>query len=69
MRNYVYPLTFDEEIEVVLQGIFLDDTMREEIRAKIADDVRAYLKKNNLTNGITDVSDAVSSVLFQKIIK
>ena len=69
MRNYAYPLTFDEKIEVVLQGIFLDDTIREEIRAKIADDVRAYLKKNNLTSGITDIADAVSSVLFQKIIK
>ena len=69
MKNYVYPLTFDEKIEVILQGVFLDDTMREEIRVKIADDVRAYLKKNSLTSGITDMQNAICYVLFQKIMK
>lgn len=64
-----YPFTFDDKIEMVLNGIFMEDAMRKEICSKIADEVREYIKVNKLTTDITTISNAVSYVLFQKIVK
>jgi oligoribonuclease NrnB/cAMP/cGMP phosphodiesterase (DHH superfamily) len=64
-----YPFTFDDKIEMVLNGIFMEDAMRKEIRSKIADEVREYIKANKLTTDITTISNAVSYVLYQKIVK
>ena len=69
MTNYVYPFTFDDKIEIVLNGIFMDDTMRKEIRSNIVDEVKNRIKENKLTSDITTISNVVSYVLFEKIMK
>lgn len=69
MTNYVYPFTFEDKIEIVLNGIFMDDRMRREICSKIVYEVRNHIKENGLTSDITAISNAVSYVLFQKIMK
>ena len=36
--------TFEQKVETILEGIFLDSKMRKDICNKIIDDVRSYMK-------------------------
>ena len=61
------PLTFEQEIKVILEGIFLDNAMREDICDKIIDDVRSYMRLYKMTNSISSVQTAVQKVLYNKL--
>lgn len=61
------PLTFEQKVEVILEGIFLDSQMRKDICDKIIDDVRGYMRLNKMTNSISSVQTAVQEVLYNKL--
>lgn len=61
------PLTFEQKIKVILEGIFLDSQMREDICDKIIDDVRSYMRLYKMTTDISSIQTAVQKVLYNKL--
>lgn len=61
------PLTFEQKVEVILEGIFLDNAMRKDICDKIIDDVRSYMRLYKMTTDISSVQTAVQKVLYNKL--
>lgn len=61
------PLTFEQKVEVILEGIFLDSQMRKDICNKIIDDVRSYMRLYKMTTDISSVQTAVKWVLYNKL--
>ena len=59
--------TFEQKVETILEGIFLDSKMRKDICNKIIDDVRNYMKMYKMTSDISSVQTAVNWVLYNKI--
>ena len=59
--------TFEQKVETILEGIFLDSKMRKDICNKIIDDVRSYMKMYKMTSDISSVQTAVNWVLYNKI--
>ena len=69
MINYNAPLTFEEEVDTILEGLFLNKCMRADIKAEIIDEVRERIKKNKMATDISSVQNAVCWVLYHRIIK
>ena len=69
MINYNAPLTFEQIVDVILNGIFLNDYMRADIKKEIIDEVRERIKKNKMATDISSVQNAVCWVLYHRIIK
>ena len=59
--------TFEQKVETILEGIFLDSKMRKDICNKIIDDVRNYMKMHKMTSDISSVQTAVNWVLYNKL--
>lgn len=69
MINYNAPLTFEQKVDVILNGIFLNDYMKADIKEEIIDEVRERIRKNKMTTDISSVQNAVCWVLYYRIIK
>ena len=69
MTNYNAPLTFEQTIDTILEGLFLNKCMRADIKAEIIDEVRERIKKNKMTTDISSVQTAVCETLFYRIVK
>ena len=69
MTNYNAPLTFEQKVDTILEGIFLNEYMRADIKEEIIDEVRERMEKNKMTTDISSVQTAVCSTLYYRIIK
>lgn len=69
MINYNAPLTFEEEVDTILEGLFLNKCMRADIKAEIIDEVRERIKKNKMARTLSSVQNAVCDTLYYRIIK
>jgi hypothetical protein len=69
MTNYNAPLTFEQKVDTILNGIFVNDYMRADIKEEIIDEVRERIEKNKMTTDISSVQIAVCWVLYYRIIK
>lgn len=69
MTHYHAPLTFEQKVEVVLEGIFLDDEMRKDVTNKIKGEVERQIKLHKLSTEISTIQNVVTLVLFHKIME
>lgn len=69
MINYNAPLTFEETVDIILNGIFLNQYMRADIKEEIIDEVRERIKKNKMPTTLSSIQDAVSETLYYRIVK
>ena len=69
MTNYNAPLTFEEKVDTILEGLFLNEHMRADIKEEIIDEVRERIEKGKMTTDISSVQSAVCATLFYRIIK
>lgn len=69
MTNYNAPLTFEQTIDTILEGLFLNKYMRADIKEEIIDEVRERMKKNKMATDISSIQDAVCETLYYRIIK
>lgn len=69
MTNYNAPLTFEQKVDTILEGLFLNEYMRADIKEKIIDEVRERIEKNKMTTDISSVQTAVCWTLFYRIVK
>lgn len=69
MTNYNAPLTFEQKVDVILEGLFLNEYMRADIKKEIIDEVRERMEKNKMTTDISSIQTAICWVLYYRIIK
>lgn len=69
MTNYNAPFTFEQKVDIILEGLFLNDYMRADIKEEIIDEVRERIEKNKMTTDISSVQTAVCETLFYRIVK
>ena len=69
MTNYNAPLTFEQKIDTILEGLFLNKYMRADIKEEIIDEVRERMEKRKMTTDISSVQTAVCSTLYYRIVK
>ena len=69
MTNYNAPLTFEQKVDTILEGLFLNGYMRADIKAEIIDEVRERMEKNKMATDISSVQDAICLVLYYRIVK
>lgn len=69
MINYNAPLTFEQTIDTILEGLFLNGYMRADIKAEIIDEVRERMEKNKMATDISSIQDAICLVLYYRIVK
>ena len=69
MTNYNAPLTFEQKVDTILEGIFVNEYMRADIKEEIIDEVRERIEKNKMTTDISSVQSAVCWTLFYRIVK
>lgn len=69
MTNYNAPLTFEQKVDTILEGLFTNEYMRADIKEEIIDEVRERIEKNKMTTDISSVQTAVCETLFYRIVK
>lgn len=69
MINYNAPLTLEEQVDVILNGIFLNQYMRADIKEEIIDEVKERIKKNKMPTTLSYVQNAVCETLYYRIVK
>ena len=69
MINYNAPLTFEQKVDTILEGLFLNGYMRADIKAEIIDEVRERMEKNKMATDISSIQDAICLVLYYRIVK
>lgn len=69
MTNYHYPLTFEQKVDVVLEGIFLNTETRKDILNKIIDEVKHEIKLHKLSTDIGVIQNIVILVLYRRIMR
>lgn len=69
MTNYNAPLTFEEKVDTILEGLFLNQYMRADIKEEIIDEVRERMEKKKMTTDISSVQTAVCHTLYYRIVK
>ena len=69
MTNYNAPLTFEEKVDTILEGLFLNQYMRADIKEEIIDEVRERIKEKKMTTDISSVQTAVCHTLYYRIVK
>lgn len=69
MTNYNAPLTFEQTIDTILEGLFLNKYMRADIKEEIIDEVRERMEKKKMTTDISSVQTAVCHTLYYRIVK
>ena len=63
------PLTFEQKVDTILEGLFVNEYMRADIKKEIIDEVRERIEKNKMTTDISSVQTAVCETLFYRIVK
>lgn len=69
MTNYNAPLTFEQKVDTILEGLFVNEYMRADIKETIIDEVRERIEKNKMTTDISSVQTAVCWAIYYRIIK
>ena len=69
MTNYNAPLTFEQKVDAILEGLFLNGYMRADIKAEIIDEVKERMEKNKMTTDISSIQEAICLVLYYRIVK
>ena len=69
MINYNSPFTFEQKIDAVLEGTFIDKHMREDVLNKIKGEVERQIKLHKLTTDIGAIQNVVTMILFHKIME
>ena len=69
MTNYNAPLTFEQKVDTILEGLFLNEYMRADIKEEIIDEVRERIKKNKMATTLSSVQNAVCDTLYYRIVK
>lgn len=69
MTNYNAPLTFEQKVDTILEGLFLNGYMRTDIKAEIIDEVRERMEKNKMTTDISSIQTAVCWTIFYRLVK
>lgn len=69
MTNYNAPLTFEQKVDTILEGLFLNGYMRADIKAEIIDEVRERMEKNKMATDISSIQEAICLVLYYRIVK
>ena len=69
MINYNAPLTFEQTIDTILEGLFTNQYMRADIKAEIIDEVRERMEKKKMTTDISSVQTAVCWTIYYRLIK
>ena len=59
MTNYNAPLTFEQKVDTILEGLFTNEYMRADIKEEIIDEVRERMEKKKMTTDISSVQTAV----------
>ena len=63
------PLTFEQKVDTILEGLFTNEYMRADIKEEIIDEVRERIEKNKMTTDISSVQTAVCWTIYYRIIK
>lgn len=69
MINYNAPLTFEQTIDTILEGLFTNQYMRADIKAEIIDEVRERMEKKKMKTDLSSVQTAVCQTLYYRIVK
>lgn len=69
MINYNAPLTFEQTIDTILEGLFTNQYMRADIKAEIIDEVRERMEKKKMKTDLSSVQTAVCHTLYYRIVK
>ena len=69
MTNYNAPLTFEQKVDTILEGLFLNQYMRADIKEEIIDEVRERMERKKMTTDISSVQTAVCHTLYYRIVK
>lgn len=69
MTNYNAPLTFEQKVDTILEGLFANQHMRADIKEEIIDEVRERMERKKMTTDISSVQTAVCHTLYYRIIK
>ena len=69
MTNYNAPLTFEQKVDTILEGLFVNEYMRADIKKEIIDEVRERMEKKKMTTDISSVQTAVCWTIFYRLIK
>lgn len=69
MTNYNAPLTFEQKVDTILEGLFTNQYMRADIKEEIIDEVRERIEKNKMTTDISSVQTAVCWTIFYRLVK
>lgn len=69
MTNYNAPLTFEQKVDTILEGLFTNEYMRADIKETIIDEVRERIEKNKMTTDISSVQTAVCWTIFYRLVK
>ena len=69
MTNYNAPLTFEQKVDTILEGLFVNEYMRADIKEEIIDEVRARIEKNKMTTDISSVQTAVCWTIYYRLVK
>ena len=69
MINYNAPLTFEQKVDTILEGLFLNEYMRADIKKEIIDEVRERIEKNKMTTDISSVQTAVCWTIYYRLVK
>jgi hypothetical protein len=69
MINYNAPLTFEQTIDTILEGLFTNQYMRADIKEEIIDEVRERMEKKKMKTDLSSVQTAVCHTLYYRIVK
>lgn len=69
MTNYNAPLTFEQKVDTILEGLFTNQYMRADIKEEIIDEVRERMGKKKMTTDLSSVQTAVCHTLYYRIVK
>ncbi len=69
MTHYHAPLTFEQKVDVVLEGIFQNDEIRKDVFDKIIDEVRHEFELYKMETNISVVQNVVTLIIFRKIMR
>ena len=69
MTNYNAPLTFEQKVDTILEGLFTNEYMRADIKEEIIDEVRERMEKKKMTTDLSSIQDAVCETLYYRIVK
>jgi hypothetical protein len=69
MVHYHTPLTFEQKVDVVLEGVFRCDEIRKEVFDKIIDEVRHEFELYKMETNISAVQNVVTLIIYRKIMR